>query len=201
MQFGLKEITYARPRAFITSHSRHGLEDALDAVSEGELVYDLLLGELEVDLPGVLAVGFGQLHVAGVLLAQVVEEVLVQAGVLHMVRGHLRQEPVKIRLFDGKKREGSPTFSSPLISTLICSLIDPETDDLSDRFSKLYHTSISPDRVRTSMMVWPRKSSLSLVSFCLSLDLRSLSSSHTRTLMRSEELWHSLGRGKKEVGL
>lgn len=49
----------------------------------------------------------------------------------------------------------------------------------------------------TSMMVCPRKSSLSRVSFCLSLDLMSLSSSHTLTLMRSLELWHSL-RGKEE---
>lgn len=46
--------------------------------------------------------------------------------------------------------------------------------------------------VLTSMMVWPRKSSLSLVSFCRSFDLMSLSSSHTRTLILSLELWHSL---------
>ena len=39
--------------------------------------------------------------------------------------------------------------SSPLISTLICSLMDPETELLSDLFSRWYHTSISPDRVRT----------------------------------------------------
>jgi hypothetical protein len=29
----------------------------------------------------------------------------------------------------------------------------PDTLDLSDLFSRLYHTSISPDSVRTSMMV------------------------------------------------
>ena len=84
------------------------------------------------------------------------------------------------------------TFSSPLISTLICNRMAPETLDLSDRFSKLYQTSISPDNVRTSMMVWPKKSSDSRVNFCLILDLKSLSSSHTRTLIRSDELWHSL---------
>ena len=72
----------------------------------------------------------------------------------------------------------------------------PETLDLSDLFSKLYHTSISPDKVLTSIMVWPRKSSDSLVNFCLNLDLRSLSSSQTLTLMRSDELWHSLRRKK-----
>ena len=84
------------------------------------------------------------------------------------------------------------TFSSPLISTLICNLMAPETLDLSERFSKLYQTSISPDKVLTSIMVWPRKSSDSLVNFCLNLDFKSLSSSQTRTLMRSDELWHSL---------
>lgn len=42
---------------------------------------------------------------------------------------------------------------------------------------KLYQTSISPLSVRTSMIVCPKKSSDSLVSFCLNFDLRSLSSS------------------------
>ena len=84
------------------------------------------------------------------------------------------------------------TCSSPLISTLIWSLMEPETEERSDLFSRWYHTSISPDRVRTSMIVCPRKSSLSRVSFCRSRAFRSLSSSQTRTLMRSLELWHSL---------
>lgn len=44
----------------------------------------------------------------------------------------------------------------------------------------------------TSMMVWPRKSSDSRVNFWRSFDLISLSSSQTRTLIRSDELWHSL---------
>ena len=47
-------------------------------------------------------------------------------------------------------------------------------------------------RFLTSIIVWPKKSSDSLVSFCLSLAFRSLSSSHTRTLILSLELWHSL---------
>ena len=87
---------------------------------------------------------------------------------------------------------GLRTCSSPLISTLIWSLMEPETEERSDLFSRWYHTSISPDRVRTSMIVCPRKSSLSRVSFCRSRAFRSLSSSQTRTLMRSLELWHSL---------
>lgn len=57
---------------------------------------------------------------------------------------------------------------------------------------RLYHTSISPLSVRTSMIVWPRKSSDSRLNFCLTRDLMSSSSSHTRTFIRSEELWHSL---------
>ena len=57
---------------------------------------------------------------------------------------------------------------------------------------RLYQTSISPLSVRTSMMVWPRKSSDSRLNFCFTRDLMSSSSSQTRTLMRSEELWHSL---------
>ena len=86
----------------------------------------------------------------------------------------------------------SLTCSSPFISTLIWSLMAPDTLDLSERFSKLYHTSISPDRVRTSIMVCPRKSSDSRVNFCRNLDFKSLSSSQTLTLIRSDELWHSL---------
>lgn len=84
------------------------------------------------------------------------------------------------------------TFSSPLISTDIWRRMAPETADLSVRFSKLYQTSISPDRVRTSMIVCPKKSSDSRVSFCLNFDFKSLSSSQTRTFIRSDELWHSL---------
>jgi hypothetical protein len=117
-----------------------------------------------------------------------------------------------------------------LISTLMWSRMAPDTADLSVRFSKLYQTSISPERVRTystenkmknkteivklllkkrhipppkkkkgftsmtSMIVCPRKSSDSRVNFWRIFDLKSLSSSQTRTLIRSEELWHSLSK-------
>lgn len=64
---------------------------------------------------------------------------------------------------------------------------------------RLYQTSISPLRVRTSIMVWPRKSSLSRLNLCFTRDLMSSSSSHTRTLMRSDELWHSLGEAEAEL--
>lgn len=86
------------------------------------------------------------------------------------------------------------TRHSRLVSALLC--ISKHFVDASQQRNapKLYHTSISPESVRTSMIVCPRKSSLSRVNFCRSFDLRSLSSSHTRILMRSVELWHSLKR-------
>jgi hypothetical protein len=59
----------------------------------------------------------------------------------------------------------------------MCRRIAPETADLSVRFSRLYQTSISPDNVRTSMIVCPRKSSDSRVNFCMSLARMSSSSS------------------------
>lgn len=56
------------------------------------------------------------------------------------------------------------------------------------RSPRLYQTSISPLSVRTSIMACPRKSSDSLVNFCLNLLFKSLSSSQTRTFTRSVEL-------------
>ena len=68
------------------------MEDSLDAVSEGELVDDLLLRVLEVHLPRVLAVGLGQLDHALVIFAQIVEQVLMQTRVLHVIGGNLGGE-------------------------------------------------------------------------------------------------------------
>lgn len=65
---------------------------------------------------------------------------------------------------------------------------------LSDYIPRVYHTSISPLSVRTSMMLCPRKSSDSLFRRCFTRDLMSSSSSQTRSLIRSDELWHSLCR-------
>ena len=67
----------------------------------------------------------------------------------------------------------------------------PDTTDFSDRFSRLYHNSLSPDSVRTSITHWPKKSSLSRRILAFTFDLISLSSSQTRTLIRSVELAHS----------
>lgn len=57
---------------------------------------------------------------------------------------------------------------------------------------RLYHTSISPLSIRTSMMVCPRKSSDSRLKCCFTRDLMSSSSSQTLTLILSVALWHSL---------
>ena len=70
-----------------------------------------------------------------------------------------------------------------------------------DDIPKLYQTSISPLRVRTSMMLWPKKSSDSLFRRCFTRDLMSSSSSQTRNLIRSDELWHSLWRQGEQEGV
>lgn len=67
-----------------------------------------------------------------------------------------------------------------------------ERNNAHEDWPRLYQTSISPLSVRTSMILWPRKSSDSLFRRCFTFDLMSSSSSHTRTLIRSEKLWHSL---------
>ena len=67
------------------------MEDRFDSVSEGELVNDLLLALLEVHLPRVFAVRLRKLHETVVLLlAEVVEEVLVEARVLDVVGSDLQ---------------------------------------------------------------------------------------------------------------
>lgn len=72
-----------------TVEVRHRLVDVLDAVAHRELVDDLLRVLLEVDLPRLVALRRRQPHHADILLAQIVEEILVQARVLHVVRGDL----------------------------------------------------------------------------------------------------------------
>lgn len=81
------------------------------------------------------------------------EEILVKTRVLNMIRSHLQIDQIRVEKLQLWKmienRESRFTFSSPLISTLMCNLMAPDTADLSVRFSRLYHTSISPDKVRT----------------------------------------------------
>lgn len=71
----------------------HGLVDWLDAETHGKLLHQFLRRLVEVNLPALFSFGRGRkLHPAVMdLLREVVEEVLVQAGVLHVIRGHLMQ--------------------------------------------------------------------------------------------------------------
>lgn len=177
---------------------RHCLINGFNTKSHGKFFNQFLCRVVEINLPTVVSFGYWQFDTAVMnLFRQVMKEVFVEASVLHVIRRHLLviqsiNNYPKIKLKLKKKDRRHFTFSSPLISTLMWSRMAPETADLSVRFSKLYQTSISPDNVRTSMIVCPRKSSDSRVNFCLIFDLKSLSSSQTRTLMRSDELWHSL---------
>ena len=69
---------------------RHCLVNAFYPVSHCELVDDVLRMRVEVDFPAVVALGVGrERDGAALALAQVVEQVLVQARVLHVVRGNL----------------------------------------------------------------------------------------------------------------
>ena len=57
----------------IYGHLRHGLKNGLHAVSKGKLADNFLLSLAKVNLPGVLANGLGQLDVAAILIADIVE--------------------------------------------------------------------------------------------------------------------------------
>ena len=70
-------------------YSRHRLIDAFDAVTHGEFVDELFARRIEIDLPGVIALRLRQADHAAVLLAQTVEEIFVQTGVLYVIRCHL----------------------------------------------------------------------------------------------------------------
>lgn len=73
----------------LTIFLRHGLVYAFYPVAHGELVHNLLGGRLEVRLPGLVPLDLRQHHGAAVLLAERMEQVLVQAGVLDVVGRHL----------------------------------------------------------------------------------------------------------------
>ena len=84
------EVPEVRVRGIeVRSHSRHGLVDRLYPISQGKFIHYLFVGLLEVDLPALLPLGVRQTDLAIVLLAEVVEQVLVETGVLDVVRRHL----------------------------------------------------------------------------------------------------------------
>ena len=63
----------------------HGLVDGLDAIAESKLIYNLLARLIKVDLPTLFTLGIRQTDLSTVLLAEVVEQVLVETGVLDVV--------------------------------------------------------------------------------------------------------------------
>ena len=63
----------------------HGLVDGLDAIAQRKLIYNLLAWLIKVDLPTLLPLGIRQTDLSTVLLAEIVEQVLVETSVLDVV--------------------------------------------------------------------------------------------------------------------
>ena len=101
-------------------------------------------------------------------------------------KGALNPNRLSVFSFVAISSTNQKVFDSKTIQKLL-----PDTTDFSDLFSRLYHSSLSPDSVRTSITHWPKKSSLSRRIRAFTFDFISLSSSQTRTLIRSVELAHS----------
>ena len=69
--------------------------DGLDAVSQSELVDNLLTRLVKVDLPALLALGVREVDLSSILIAQIMEEVLMEARVLDVVRSDLDRRVMK----------------------------------------------------------------------------------------------------------
>ena len=69
--------------------------DGLDTVSQSELVDNLLARLVKVDLPALLALGVREVDLASILLAQIMEEVLMEARVLDVVGSDLDRRVMK----------------------------------------------------------------------------------------------------------
>ena len=63
----------------------HGLVNGLDAIAKSKLIYNLLAWLIKVDLPTLFTLGIRQTDLSTVLLTEVVEQVLVETGVLDVV--------------------------------------------------------------------------------------------------------------------
>lgn len=138
------------------THSRHGLVNGLDSEAHGKLVYNLLRDVIKVNLPRLVTFDLRNLHGAVILhLGQVVEQVLHTHRISEItwtgihVQHQVCKLPVQVHTPDpsGDSQHwltsckhvycpcGGATFPSPFISTLIFSLIAPDTIDLSVLFS------------------------------------------------------------------
>ena len=67
----------------------------LDAVSQSKLIHNLLARLVEVDLPALLAFGIREVDLASILLTEIMEEVLMEARVLDVVRSDLDRRVMK----------------------------------------------------------------------------------------------------------
>ena len=67
----------------------------LDAVSQSKLIHNLLTRLVEVDLPAILAFGIREVDLASILLTEIMEEVLMEARVLDVVRSDLDRRVMK----------------------------------------------------------------------------------------------------------
>ena len=70
-------------------HLRHGLKDGLYTIAKGELINYFLLSFAKINLPSILANSLGQLDVATVLIADIVEQILMETCILDVVGRHL----------------------------------------------------------------------------------------------------------------
>ena len=70
-------------------HLRHGLKDGLYTIAKGELVNYFLLSFAKINLPSILANSLGQFNVATVLIADIVEQILMETCILDVIGRHL----------------------------------------------------------------------------------------------------------------
>ena len=67
----------------------------LDAISQSKLIHNLLARLVEVDLPALLALGIWEVDLASIFLTEIMEEVLMEARVLDVVRSDLDRRVMK----------------------------------------------------------------------------------------------------------
>ena len=69
--------------------------DGLDTVSQSELVDNLLAWLVKVNLPALLPLGVRKVDLSSILITQIMEEVLMEARVLDVVRSDLDRRVMK----------------------------------------------------------------------------------------------------------
>ena len=69
--------------------------DGLDTVSQSELVDNLLARLVKVNLPALLPLGVREVDLSSILITQIMEEVLMEARVLDVVRSDLDRRVMK----------------------------------------------------------------------------------------------------------